>query len=105
MGLMQIDEPYFAYGRNLLDEQSEQCVVLYDNGYKAITNDYIFVFSNDSVSEIYALNDISRTHNLVGEVEKERVERYIKAFIQQYYGNAKEKNFRVGDCVSSSEPR
>ena len=105
MGLMQIDEPYFAYGRNLLDEQSEQCVVLYDNGYKAITNDYIYIFSNDSVSEIYALNDISRTHNLVGEVEKERVERYIKAFIQQYYGNAKEKNFRVGDCVSPSEPR
>ena len=105
MGLLQIEEPYFAYGRNLLDTESEQCIVVYDNGYKAITNDHIFVFDNDSVREIYAVNDTARTRNLIGEVEKAKVENYIKAFIQQYYGNAKDKNFRVRDCVSSSEPR
>lgn len=105
MGLLRIDEPYFAYGRNLFAEQTEQCIVLYDDGYKAITDSHLFVFDDDMVTEIYELDDLMHSRNLLGEVDKERVERYMKAFIQQYYGNARDKNFRVGDSVSSGEPR
>lgn len=105
MGLMGVDEPYFAYGRDVFGEQPAPCIVIYDNGYKGITDTHIFSFEGDMVTEIYELGDLSRSRNLLGEVDKERVEQYIKAFIQQYYANARDKNFRVGDSVSSGEPR
>ena len=97
LGLLGYDKPYFAYGRDIFGEGERlPVVVVYDGGaYKAFDENYIYIFSNGAIEEIYHIDDVTRSRNLVSEVESDAVEKHIKAYVQQYYEHAKRKNYTV----------
>ena len=104
LGVMGYDKPYFAYGRDVFGERERlPIVVVYDNGaYKAFDEQYIYIFADGRINEVYEIGDVERSRNRVGDVPTEQVERHIKAYVQQYYEHAKRKEYIVPDSISSS---
>ena len=98
LGMLGCKEEYFAYGRDIFNEPQEPRVLVYDNGYKVITDHHLFIFDEERVTAVYALDDLTRSCNLVGTLDILPLENYIKSFIQQYYENAKQK------CYCAPEP-
>ena len=90
-------EPYFAFGRDVFGEFGQTPMsVNYDNNlFQAITQDYLIQFDEKSITGIYAVDDISHEHNLVGEVDITEVEQQLKAQIQSYYSRIEQKNYLV----------
>lgn len=93
LGMLGNTERYFAYGRDLLNEQVEARIVTHDFYYQVITDEYLYLFDENEIVKIYALDDVERSANLVGRHDKSEVERYVKAFVQQYYTHAKRRSY------------
>lgn len=105
-GLMGYDKPYFAFGRDVFGEHRDvPMAVNYDNNlFQAITADYLITFDEKSIVGVYAKDDVEHSHNLVGEVDVEVVERDLKAFIQSYYTHVEAKDYLADDITTESEP-
>ena len=70
--------------------------IVYDNGlYKAFTTEYIHIFSDGAVREVYSISDYAHANNLVENHYDINVEMAIKAFAQQYYEHANRKSYVV----------
>jgi phosphoglycerol transferase MdoB-like AlkP superfamily enzyme len=96
LGILGYDEPYFAYGRDVLDPQSRAITVVYDNGvYKAFTDSHIHIFTEGRVTEVYSIEDSTLKVNLIESEYDQSTENYIKAYIQQYYDHAERKSYVV----------
>lgn len=101
LGLLGYDKPYFAYGRDVLNEPDNNPIALsFDGEYLITTDDYIYSLSEGEIGSIYALDDIERSDNLLGKIPADSVERRAKAIIQQYYLHAARKNYTVGSSTS-----
>lgn len=96
LGLMNNDTPYFGFGRDIKNEkQDDPIIVVYDNGYKAITNRYVLLFPSDHVTEIFAIDDLNCEKNLINNIDYKNYEKRIQAFIQQYYNRVQHQDFLV----------
>ena len=104
LGLMGYNKPYFAFGRDVFGEHRDTpMAVNYDNNlFQAITKDYLVTFDESAIVGVYAKDDITLNHNLVGEVNMADVERDLKAFIQSYYTRVEAKDYLADDTVPES---
>lgn len=99
LGITGYDEPYFAFGRDVLNEPCDTpAAMVFDGGeYKAITDRYIYSFDGSGIKSIYAVEDTERHDNFYGKIPSDDIERRIKAMIQQYYDHAKRKTYIIDD--------
>lgn len=96
LGILGYDAPYFAYGRDALKSCENPLTIVYDNGaYKAFSAEYVYIFTDDALREVYEIADIARRNNLISTHYNSQVERRIKAYIQHYYQHAERKNYVV----------
>ncbi len=97
LGILGYDEPYFAYGRDVLNtEKGGGITIVYDNGqYKAFTADMVHIFSDGAVQQVYRISDYAKAENLIATEYDRDIEQLIKAYIQQYYEHAERKSYIV----------
>ena len=99
LGLIGYDKPYFAFGRNILNEPERMpMAVNYTNqAFQGITDSVAIFFDEKRVSAAYARSDTLQRNNLAGTDNDaiRRAERQIKAVIQQYYRHLEQKNYTV----------
>lgn len=87
---LQYNEPYFAFGQDVLTKEKEQpYAVCYNTSlYQIFSDSLMLQFDGDKVVGVYDfLTDRRLKHNLVSTIEPERIAPmtdYLKAFIQQY---------------------
>ncbi len=80
LGLLGNDEPYFAFGRDVLNEpQRPVWSVSYDGAFRAITN-----------KELIRLNETDSTDTIAGSVRQQ-----LQALVQSYYTHVERKNYVV----------
>ena len=92
------DTPYFAFGRDVLNEPCDTpAAIVFDGDYKAITDRYVYSFDGSGIKSIYAIDDTERHENFYGKIPSDDIERRIKAMIQQYYDHAKRKTYIIDD--------
>jgi len=98
LGIIGYGEPYFAFGRDVLNEPCDDpAAIVFDGDYKAVTDRYLYSFDGSEIKSIYALEDTERHDNLCGKIPSDDMERRIKAMIQQYYDHAKRKTYIIDD--------
>lgn len=83
---MQYDEPYFAFGKNVLDTAANNYAVQYNNGiYQYFTDSLLIMFDGKQTTAVYDFkHDRMLSRNLSGVVNTEEQEQTLKAVIQQY---------------------
>jgi len=82
LGLLEVDEPYFAFGRDLLNEpERPRWALSYDGVFRALTQEGIVEF-DDSVP----LDTAAGSH-----------ERRLRALVQQYYAHIEQKRYVADD--------
>ena len=101
MGMLHYDEPYFAFGIDLLNTPAEDTwAVNYMNGiYQYVKHGHVLQFDGTKTRAVYSLQDSLMQHNLLrnsGAPAKpqtsslksqiQEMERELKAIIQQYMG-------------------
>lgn len=89
LDLLGYDEPYFAFGSDMFDENAPHFAVSFNNGiYQIITHDYVLQMDREKVVGFYSRADYLLEHNLIQLPEyKEdmtKVETLFKSFLQQY---------------------
>lgn len=88
LGYLGYDEPYFAFGIDLLKTPAEDTwAVNYLNGiYQYVKHGYVLQFDGTRTVAVYALTDKLMKNNLIGNaaVPQAQMERELKAIIQQY---------------------
>lgn len=100
LGLLGYEEEYFAYGRDVFSAEPMP-VIVFDNGaYKAFTDSHIHIFTEGKITEVYSIEDITRSENLIATHYDSSIEQLIKAYIQQYYEHAERKSYIVPDTIS-----
>ena len=88
LGYLNFDQPYFAFGRDVLKEKTEPFAFNYkDNTYQLFEKDFLLVFDG---KETLGLYDFKRDKMVENNIAKENpevvssMERKVKALIQQY---------------------
>lgn len=89
LGYLGYDEPYFAFGTDQLHTPKEDTwAVNYSNGvYQYVKNGHVIQFDGEKTTGLYSLEDKLMKRNLAGGKDaelQERMERELKAIIQQY---------------------
>ncbi len=87
LGMLHYDEPYLAFGFDLVNMPSEGLSAInHNNGvYRFVKNGYYLQFDGAKTTALYALSDSTQQHNLVGKTTVQaEMEREMKAIIQQY---------------------
>ena len=99
LGLIGYDNPYFAFGRDILGEPERMPMAInYANqNFQAITDSVVIYFDEEKILGAYARSDTLQQHNLSGTENGavQDAERRLKAVIQQYYQHLEEKNYLV----------
>ena len=104
LGILDYDAPYFAYGRNALQKSENPLTIVCDNGaYKAFSAEYVYIFTDDALRQVYEISDIARSNNLIATHYNADIERRIKAYIQHYYEHAERKSYIVPNTVSAGK--
>jgi len=87
LSMLQYNKPYVAFGKNVLASNKLNFAVSYGAGYRWIEGDYLLFFDGNKSQSLYNYHtDRLMKDNLV---KKEpdltaRLEKDLKAFIQQY---------------------
>jgi len=87
MGLLHYDEPYFAFGIDVLQTPADDTwAVNYMNGiYQYVKHGHVLQFDGQRTRAVYALTDSLMRHNIAGLLpQQQQMERELKAIIQQY---------------------
>ena len=88
LGYLGYDEPYVAFGNDLLNTTPDKhFAVNHNNGtYQYFKGDYMLQFDGDKSIALFAFKtDRLLQNNLLGQVaEQEQMEIELKAIIQQY---------------------
>ncbi|MBQ0081141.1 MAG: LTA synthase family protein [Alistipes sp.] len=97
LGVLSYPHPYFAFGkdRSKPDSTKDGLCIVYDNAFKAFSNDYIFYFSDGKVEHVYSVTDYSAKNDLIDSVDYATVQKKIQAFLQQYYQHLKDMDYMV----------
>jgi len=92
LGLLGNREPYFAFGRDILNEPDrEPWAVMYDSEFRVVTDEALFSFDEERMTGATFRNGTSDREQTAS------VENRLKALIQQYYGHVEAKNYTVED--------
>lgn len=92
LGLLGNREPYFAFGRDILNEPDrEPWAVMYDLEFRVVTDEALFSFDEEWMTGATFRNETSDREQTAS------VENRLKALIQQYYGHVEAKNYTVED--------
>lgn len=87
MSLLGYDKPFVTYGHNMFAPEEQHFAVNFNNAFQITEGDYLLQFANEKVTALYNFKtDPMLRDNLAGrqpEVQ-ERLERRMKAVIQQY---------------------
>lgn len=97
LGMLNYNEPYFAYGRDVYREPNRPHVSTsyLQHTYQYIDDDYSLYFDGTTTTAFYAASDTMQVHNLVRQ-ENPKIstsERYLKAVLQSYYDRIRQKNY------------
>jgi phosphoglycerol transferase MdoB-like AlkP superfamily enzyme len=92
---------YFAFGKDLFNTDSTGFAVNYiGNSFQLINREWILQFDMEKTTGLYHLkNDVLMQNNLAGKnlPEQAKLEKQIKAFIQQYNGRMVHNQMTIGD--------
>ena len=104
LGLMGNTEPYFAFGRDIFGEHSDEPFAInYDNNaFQAITREDLIRFDEKQVTGVYEIGDVMHERDLRPTRNTEAIEREIKALIQSYYSRIEQKNYIVNDSIPAN---
>ena len=81
------NKPFFAFGENVFDPQRLNFSVYYNSGYRWIENNFLLYFDGKKSKSLFDYKkDKLLENNLIDSEPQiaERMERHLKAFIQQY---------------------
>jgi len=99
LGYLHYDKPYIAFGRNIFDSSVEPFAFNYaDNVYQVFIGNYLLQFDGKKSVALYDFkNDKRLKSNLLNEKPEvvERMERKLKAFIQQYNNRMVDDNLTL----------
>ena len=99
MGMLGYDQPYLAFGCDVLNTPPEQTWAFnYNNGiYQFLQGDWMMQFDGDKVKAMYRFKqDPMLKQNLAGKApEQAAMERQLKALIQQYMTRMTEDRLTV----------
>lgn len=101
LGLMGHAEPYFAFGRDIFNEHTDEPFAInYDNNaFQAITGEHLIRFDEKNTTGVFNISDVMHEHNLLPEVDVVGVEQQMKAMIQSYYRRVENKDYLVHDSI------
>lgn len=99
LGYLHYNKPYIAFGRDIFREDSEPVAFNYkDNTYQLFSGDFVLIFDGTRSVGLYNFKtDKLMQENLVGEMPARvaRMERTIKAVVQQYNNRMVEDRLTV----------
>ncbi len=98
LGYLGYDEPYFAFGEDVITKDKEHpYVVNYNNPVYQLFSDSVLVqFDGQNVTGIYNFrNDRLLKHNFKNDYEEDDMLRYLKATIQQYISRMRENRVAI----------
>ena len=90
MGWLGYDEPYFAFGENVLTQEKKHPYAVCYNApvYQIFSDSLLLQFDGENITGVYDYrNDRYIKNNLTKTISPERIapmEDYLKAYIQQY---------------------
>ena len=92
LSYLHYDKPYIAFGRDMISGQANDGFALHwlpeSSSYEYVWGDYALQFDGKEVTSAYAFRtDSTFSHNVLGTippVTRNRMERHMKSFIQQY---------------------
>ncbi|TZF83668.1 sulfatase-like hydrolase/transferase [Pedobacter sp. BS3] len=88
LNYLHFDKPYFAFGNDMIHYRPDHFIVQSINGlYQVIAGDYVLQWDGKETVGLYNYReDILLQHNLRGKQPEvqQKLEQYIKAFLQQY---------------------
>jgi len=88
LGLLEFDLPFVSFGNDLFDDQQNSYSVNYLSGvYQIIQNNMVLQFDGENSLALYNFkNDPLLKQNLLSEFKEKAtdLEKYLKAYIQQY---------------------
>lgn len=106
LGLLDRREPYFAFGRDLNNEPERLAMAINRSGenFQAIGDSLVLFFNDREVIAAYKRSDTLQLHNIAAENSplQQRMERVMKARIQQYYQHIENRDFQYKPELSST---
>ncbi len=88
MNYLHYSKPYFAFGNDMLKQDDNQFVVnTIDGDYQIMMGDYVMLSRENKPEKLFNYrNDVFLKQNLVTKEPEQvdKMEKYLKAFIQQY---------------------
>ncbi|MEG1644968.1 MAG: LTA synthase family protein [Alistipes sp.] len=93
LGLLGNDEPYFAFGRDVLNETTTPWSVGYGNTFRAVTDDLLVTF--DDQTQSIAKRDATTPLTAADSLHAQLLTEQLKALIQQYYTHLARKSYVV----------
>lgn len=87
LSYLNYNKPFFAFGENVFDPQRLNFSVYYNSGYRWIENNFLLYFDGKKSKSLFDYKkDKLLENNLIDSEPQiaERMERHLKAFIQQY---------------------
>ena len=92
LGYLHYDKPYIAFGRDMISGQANDGFALHwlpeSSSYEYVWGDYALQFDGKEVTSAYAFRtDSTFAHNVLSKIPpatRNRMERHMKSFIQQY---------------------
>ncbi|MDR2603414.1 MAG: LTA synthase family protein [Puniceicoccales bacterium] len=93
---------YFSFGSSLFDQNAPRFAINHKNGiYQLITKDFVCKFDGKNVVGLYKRSDFLLENNLAEDpkyfVEKESLQDFTKAFLQQYGKSLRNNDMVVAD--------
>lgn len=101
LGLLNYEEPYLAFGQDLLSETSDSFAVNYINGvYQIFSGEFVLHFDGEQSIALYNYHkDPLLKNNLQSSLQQkvESLETTLKAYIQQYNNRMIENKLTIVD--------
>ncbi|MDR2779082.1 MAG: LTA synthase family protein [Puniceicoccales bacterium] len=93
---------YFAFGSSLFDQNASKFAISYKGGiYQLVTKNFVCKFDGANVIGFYQRSDFLLENNLVQDpkyfIEKENLQNFSKAFLQQYSKSIKNNDMTVSN--------
>ena len=99
LGLVGYNKPYFAFGRDVLREKDRPAIAVNRMGenYQAITDSLVLFFDGHKTLSAYTRADTLQQHDISAHHTPalERLERDLKARLQQYYQHVEKSDYLV----------
>ena len=113
LDLLEIDAPHLAFGHSLLDATAPRFAVNYvNNHYQLVQGDYVLQFDGNDAGKVRSLyqyrQDAALQTNLLNAASEantlHHMERFMRAFLQQYNNRMIEDRLTVEDRLTFEHP-